>query len=400
MSRICPGTIRSLLLFFALHALTAFSQSPKPSSAPADWLTGDGVSLGGIIFPHFHFTSTYGGSTGEPQALRVAGEDPQRNGWSIQGLEFAVSARITPWLEGFGNLHLSYNSADRKWEHEFEEWFGKIKDIPGGFELRGGRYLNRFGFENSIHNHGWDYVNQELVNGRFLGSDGLATLGGEVTWTVPVSWTSLISVSAGEPPTAPGRTAGLSPKIAFDPARAAFRDTFAVANWTNNADYNDFHQFRFGLSAAWGTNDFDRATRIYGTHLEYQWRKNGYEAGGDYFRWRSEAMIRTFGAVSDPLPVRTAVRAGDLHEFGTYSAFAYGLDCGVEFGLRGDFVSGIAAAGLDRRFRVSPSVTCFINRNRTFYVRAEYDYDHGGAFGNEHSIWLQLGLNWGGREVR
>ena len=372
----------------AVFTATASAQSPKPAPQSADWTTGDGVSLGGILFPHFHFVSTYGHSSGDQSTLRVAGEDPQRNGWSIQGFEFGTSARITPWLEAFGTLHLSYSSEDQAWEHEFEEWFGKIKDIPGGFEIRGGKYLNRFGFQNSVHNHGWDYVDQYLVNGRFLGDDGLATIGGEVTWKLPVSWTSLLSVSVGVPPESID-AAEASDGGGINPDRARFRDTFVVANWTNNADYNDFHQFRFGLSGAWGKNDFDTTTQIYGTHLEYQWRQNGYEAGGKYLRWRNEAMLRSFGATGH-----------DYREFGMYSAIAYGLDCGVEFGLRGDFVSGIADAGLDRRFRVSPSVTYFINKKRTFYVRTQYNYDNSSTFGNEHSVWLQFGLNWGGAEVR
>ncbi len=68
--------------------------------------------------------------------------------------------------------------------------------------------------------------------------------------------------------------------------------------------------------------------------------------------------------------------------------------------LRGDYVSGIGAAGLDERFRVSPAVTYYLNRNRTMYLRAQYNYDHGSDFGNASSVWAQVGINWGGPEVR
>jgi len=375
------------------------SDTPATDTKEFNWLTGENVSLGGVLFPDFHFTSIYGGSTGDQQTLRVAAEDPQKNGWSIPGFEFGLSARAGEYFEGFGALLLGYNGVDHVWEHEFEEWFGKIKNLPGGFELRGGKYLNRFGFQNSVHNHSWSYVDQYLVNGRFLGDDGLATIGGEVTWNLPVSWTSVLSVSVGVPPT--GEAPEDEPVTArYDPEQAFFNKPFVVANWTNNRDYNDFHQFRGGLSGSWGENEARKTTQIYGAHFEYQWRENGYESGGRYLRWRTETMLRSFGAVSEPSPATGKTRNATLREFGMYTALAYGFDSGVELGLRGDYVSGIAAAGLDERFRVSPSVTYYLNTNRTMYLRAQYNYDHGSDFGNASSVWAEVGINWGGPEVR
>jgi hypothetical protein len=394
-----PDRILACVWLLAACWLAPLRADNSPVAKNPDWLTGQDVNLGGILFPDFHFTSTYGGTTGDQQQLRTAAEDPQRDGWSLPGFEFGLSARTGEYFDAFGTFLVGYNSIDQRWEHEFEEWFGKIKNIPGGFELRGGKYLNRFGFQNSTHNHGWDYADQYLVNGRFLGDDGLATIGGELTWTLPVSWTSLISVSIGVPPPAADEEQSQATSE-FNPEQARFDKPFVVANWTNNRDYNDFHQFRGGLSGAWGENESGKTTQIYGAHLEYQWRQNGYEPGGRYFRWRNEAMLRSFGAVSEPAPVSGKTHSADLQEFGLYSALTYGLDNGFEFGLRGDFVSGIASAGLDERFRLSPSVTYYLNRNRTMYFRTQYNYDHGSDFGNASSVWAQVGINWGGPEVR
>ncbi|MEZ0388230.1 MAG: hypothetical protein ACAI34_14250, partial [Verrucomicrobium sp.] len=154
------------------------------------------------------------------------------------------------------------------------------------------------------------------------------------------------------------------------------------------------------------------------------WRQNGLESGGSYFRWRTEAMYRRFGAVSGghdheeeehhaeeghegheregehDHEHEEAPQRRTLDEFGIYTALAYGLDNGLEFGLRGDYVQGIAAAGLDERFRMSPAVTCYLNKSRTLYFRAQYNYDHSSDFGDEHSLWGQVGFNWGGPEVR
>ena len=390
--------------------------SQAVASKKTDWLTGQGVSLGDVLSPHLHFQSVYGGTTADDVEHFGSGHhDPVSDGWTIQGFEFGASLRPNDWFEGFATYHLFQDAGTREWDGEFEEWFGKIKNLPGGLELRGGRYLNRFGLQNHTHLHGWDYVDNNLVNGRFLGDDGMYTIGGELSWTLPVSWTSLLTVSVGVAPEHEHEHGHGGEEHAdealFETEGALFSDTFVVANWTNNWDYNDFHQFRFGASGAWGDNEFGRTTQVYGAHLEYLWRQNGYETGGNYFRWRTEAMIRAFEAVSGHEHEHAAheeaeqeehadAASGSFDEFGMYSAVAYGLDCGLEFGLRGEFVSGVPQADLDERYRISPVVTYYLNRARTLYVRGQYNFDHSNEFGDENSVWVQVGFNWGGGEVR
>ena len=423
-SRLSLALVAALIAPAFVTAGDASSKNPAPAavthSNSPNWLTGEGVSLGGVLFPHFHFQSVYGGTTAD-ELPEIGHHDPRADGWTIQGFEFGTSARVNDYLEGFGTMHLFYDKESEEWNHEFEEWFGKIKNLPGGFELRGGRYLNRFGLQNSTHLHGWDYVDSSLVNGRFLGDDGLYTIGGEVSWKLPVSWTSQLDVSVGVLPEREEHehAHGEEEEHLYEAEGALFDDTLVTANWTNQFNYNDFHQFRAGVSGAWGDNVWGRLSQVYGVHFQYEWRENGFEAGGRYLRWRTEAMLRTFGAISGHLPGEEEeahaeehehegeeheheeeIRRADLDEVGLYSTVAYGLDNGLEFGLRGEYVSGIAEAGLDERYRISPAVTYYLNRNRTVYFRAQYNYDHSNDFGNEHSIWGQIGINWGGPEVR
>lgn len=415
------------ILFITLAASTLLAGTPMPhhddhDPAPSaakdvNWLTGEGSTLGGVLFPHVHFQSAYGSTTADDVDHFGAGHhDPVSDGWTIQGFEFGASLRPVEWFEAFGTYHLFQDAASNEWDGEFEEWFGKIKDIPGGFELRGGRYLNRFGLQNHVHLHGWDFVDNTLVNGRFLGDDGLYTIGGELSWTLPVAWTSVLSVSVGVAPEhehEEGHGHEEEHEAAFEGEGALFTDTFVTANWTNNWDYNDFHQFRFGASGAWGDNEFGKTSQVYGVHLEYVWRQNGYEAGGSYFRWRNEAMLRAFDAVGAEHHEEEGeehehgheeehghAQSGSFDEFGAYSSLAYGLECGLEFGLRGEFVGGVAEAGLDERFRISPVVTYYLNQARTLYLRGQYNFDHSSEHGDESSVWLQVGFNWGAREVR
>lgn len=400
---LCASLIPAILVWLSPFASTLGADGTEASSS-VNWQTGEGVKIGGVLSPHLHFQSVYGGTTAD-ELPEIGHHDPRMDGWTIQGFEVGLSGRFTDKIEAFSTYHLFYDQEAGEWGDHFEEWFGKIKDLPGGLELRGGRYLNRFGFHNQLHLHAWDFVDSSLVAGRFLGDDGLYTVGGEVTWTLPVPWTSLLSVSLGVPPEAEGHDHDEEgPEPEFEAPGALFDDVFVVANWTNQFEYNDFHRFRAGLSGTWGDNKWGKTSQIYASHFEYQWKENGFDPGGRYLRWRTEAMLRSFDAVSGPLPEEGPFdgtrRTAGLDEFGVYSSIIFGLASGLEFGLRGDYVSGIQSAGLDERFRVSPVLTYFLNANHTVYFRAQYNLDHSNDFGTEHSLWAQVGFNWGGAEVR
>lgn len=415
----------------------AHANGTEEAQQNINWLTGEGVSLGGILFPHFHFNTEYGSSSGDLDRLSLGHHDPKREDWNLgKGAEFGLSARVGEYFEAFGNAIFPYDIDGREWNPAMEEWFGKIKNIPGGFELRGGRYYNRFGLQNTYHPHGWDYVDQNLVNARFLSDDSLTTTGGEITWKLPidsVQWTSLLSVSVGEVRTEDGghEGHGSGAESEFEAEGALFSDILTVANLTSNYSLNDFHQIRFGASGAWGDNAYGRTTQAYGAHLEYQWRQNGFDAGGRYFRWRTEVLARSFGAVSGHLPGEAdeeddddeheeeghegheedghdedeaETRRRTFTEVGGYTSLVYGIPTSfagpLELALRAEYVQGVAAAGLDERFRLSPGVRVFVNEARTAYIGAQYNYDHSEWYGSDNSVWLSFGFNWGHGEVR
>ena len=407
--------LAALSLASSAFAGTPDKNSPPVATAPlakeANGFTGEGVSLGGILFPHLHVHSAIGDSTTDPASLAVGHHDPDRVGITVQNIEAGLSAHVNEHIEGFVTYAAKIDEND-DWAGEWEEYYAKLKALPGGLELRGGRYYNRFGLHNTYHPHGFDWADQYLLNGRFLGDDGLRSIGGEVTWTLPVSWTSVLSTSIAAAPEREAHEHGeeVGPEPEFEAEGATFDSTLIVTNWTNQFGSDDFHQYRAGLSGAWGDNVWGKTTQIYGAHLEYAWRENGFEAGGRYFRWRTEAMLRSFGAISGHLPGEVieepeaeeehSPREATLDEFGLYSDLRYGWPSGIEIGLRGEHVSGIASAGLDERYRVSPGVTYFLNSSRTVTLRVQYNYDHSNDFGDEHSVWAQFGFNWGGAEVR
>jgi len=398
--------------------------------------TGEGVVFGGVLFPHAHFQSVYGTTTlGGGHEVAAGHHDPVEDGWTVQGLEGGMSGRVGEHFEAFGVYHGYWENEDPiDYADEFEEWFGKLKSLPGGIELRGGRYLNRFGLHNAQHLHAWDWFDNFLVSGRLLGDDGMSSVGGELAWTVPVPWTSVLSVSVGE-----AQHEGHDHEeeehehehsAMFEGEGAAFEDVVTVADWTNVWNLNDFHQFRAGVAGAWGDNGWSRTTQVYGANFQYEWRQNGLEPGGAYFRWRTEVMVRSFEARSGPLPGESGHGdshagedhgehgdhedhgaghdeeeglSGDIDDWGWYTTLSYGrpLKRGVlEAALRFDWVSDAPEAGLTGRWRLSPGLSWYANDQRTAFVRVQYNHDRIDGEGSGDAVWAGFGFNWGGPEVR
>lgn len=364
----------------------------------SDWLTGLDISLADKIFPHMHLDTVMGTASRNQEELAVGHHDPiRRDGVTFQNLEFSLSGRLDDHNEFF----ITYAGAvgeDDEIEPIFEEAFWKFKNIPGGFELRLGRVYNRFGIQNTYHPHGFDWVDQYFVNTRMFGDDSLTTLGAEITWLMPVPWTSQLDLAVGQAPSHEEHEEGAFGGQ-YHAEESHFTDdaTLTVANWTNVVNYNDFHQFRAGLSGAWGANHAGYQTSVYGAHFEYQWRENGFDPGGSYFRLRSEAMFNRF-KVEDELGIdQNPVTQQD---FGGYVSLLYGLPSRWEFGLRGEYVAGNGETQVDARFRASPGITWYANEARTMRFRLQYNYDHSNIRGTDHGLWAQVSLAWGGPEVR
>ncbi|MFT4547315.1 MAG: hypothetical protein ACI8XO_003054 [Verrucomicrobiales bacterium] len=370
-----------------------------------------GINLQG----HLHFLSAYGFSSAADGSLATNDHDPQRAA-TLQTFEPGLSLRAGK-LQGFANA-TGLTDSNGDFSFALEEAFLKLAELPLGLQFRGGQYFNRFGFQNSVHNHGWANVDQNLVNGRFLNEGELITQGGEISWNLPLSAmrASILSVSIGE---VQAHDHGHgdeehSEESMFEAEGANFTGRVVTAAWVNQYDINDRNRITGIVSGAWGDNLFDRSTQLYGIGLEYLWRENGYDPGGNSLRWRNELMYRQIGSVSGHLPGEEEDEHDDgeqadeeevplranLNEFGLYSSLVYGFDDKIETGLRAGWVSGISEAGLDDRLRISPAITWYANRARTVQARLQYNWDHSNDFGNEHSVWLQFGLNFGSGHVR
>lgn len=376
----------------------------------------------GPFSPSIHFNGAVGDSSGHVDELAVGHHDPSREDGSVQGLELGLSLRQNQ-LEGFATYVLSYGS-EEEWDGEWEEAFLKLRDLPGGFEVRGGRMLGRFGSVNATHLHAWNFVDMPLALGRLLGEHGLWYEGGDVTWlNQGVANTVGITVGYGE---AVGHSHDHGDEHAEDDQEhhdhsLAFADDVFSARAFASLRTDDYRLHEPGLSIAVGDAADHRQMIVYGLDYTFTWREKGLEPGGRALMWKTELFYRD---VDDGFHHMEAEHGHEEEhaehdheeehaeeelgghalpgggEFGFFSEVVYTHNNRLDLGTRFDFVEGNENLGTHERYRISPAVTTYLDPYRRAALRLQYNYDHLDHGDEEHTVWLQLGLTWGGAEVR
>ncbi len=356
----------------------------------------DPPSLGGVLFPHFHATAAMGDSSRDPMDLAAHGHDPNDQ-FTVQGIDVGLSLRAGEHVQGFANYRFFMDLED-DWDGEWEEAFLKLVELPGGFELRGGRLLNRVGRQNAVHLHGWDFVDANLMTSRFLGDEGLLTNSVELAWQVPTPFESVVSVAFGEAVPHEEHGHEEEEEEGLEGEEGLFDREILTLRYEGQWNYNDFHQYRFGGSFLVGDNGFMRSTTASGLDFEYAWLENGLEGGGRSVRWRTEVMGREIEYQDE-----MGAGRGTAEELGVSTAVLVGLTEDWDAGLRYGWVSGAEELHeLPERYRLSAAVTrkFTLNSATSGHVRLQVNHEDHEEYGGEQSVWLQVGFDWGSGEVR
>ncbi|HET6407670.1 MAG TPA: hypothetical protein VFG14_07300 [Chthoniobacteraceae bacterium] len=391
-----------------------------------DPVTGEGVSLGGFLFPEINYQAAAGSSTADPARLAVGHHDPDRHGITQQNVEFTLGVHLGEHLELFGNYNAKIDREDH-WVGESEEHYATLRDfLPLQATLKGGRFFTEFGYHNREHLHDYTFIDKYLANGRMIGEDSATVYGGELSLPVlkrvlPLKWSDRLTFSYGAVPDPLEEGEELNEVEAlYEAERATWQDWLASVDFTMTHTISEAERCQFGVSGAWGKNNFHRHTQVYGTHFEYLSRPAGVgnadaccaTDGASFLRWRAELLLRHFGAVGEgegggsdtnadsfgpeeESEIRSVLR-DEFTDAGFYTAVSYGLPrWNVQAHLRAEYVSGVSGAGLPERWRVSPTVTWHPSERLPVHFKLQYNYDHLADLGDEHSFWAQLSFTWG-----
>ena len=351
-------------------------------------------------------------SADDLESIALGHHDPSREGGTLQGLEAELSWKPSDHFSAFAIYNLSYG-AEKELEYEWEEAFVTITPLPSTFSARAGKFFNRFGLQNHVHLHGWDFVDLPISSALFLGDDGMMTEGVDFTWQKSFDqWTFVVNTAYGK-----ASSHEHDEEHAHDDEEhehdeeehehdeeehehdeeehehdeeehehgefeeAFFAKQSGMIRLEGRYAVNDFHEHQFVSSLAWGENGFEGDTTLMALSYQYQWRENGFESGGRAFRWRTEFLYRWVDAAEE--------FTNTIDHWSGYTEGVYTMNEHWDAGLRLAHVSESETIELSSRTRVSPVLTWYPQKDRNLSLRLQYNYDEFDST-SEHSVWLQV----------
>ena len=255
------------------------------------------------------------------EGLQTGAHDPPDTGFHLQQLEMSLGENVDHLFELRANLVFSAYGV------EVEEAFGRTLALPGGLQLRAGQFLTRMGRLNATHPHTWSFVDQPIVNGTLLGSEGSRGAGLEVSWLTPMPWYVELLASATD---AGGECCAKSFLGAND------LGVHSLGDFVYTIGLRQFFELTGDVGLAWGlttqqgpnsTGNGNR-TEIYLTDLYLRWRPVANTARMAV-SWTLEGMMR-----------RRQIPGGLRVDAGGYTQLVWNLNKTWETGARYGYVTG------------------------------------------------------------
>jgi hypothetical protein len=356
--------------------------------------TGAGASLtqpitigGGKAYMNISLDSVFAlaySSATDLHDIEVGDHDPQQRGFNARNTELAFDGAVDPYFQGFANIVFLLDN-DNQTEVELEEAFMQTMSLPYNLQLKAGQFFADFGRLNPTHPHTWDFADTPLVNGLFLGPDGLRGVGAQASWTLPLPWYSQLVFASqnGRGETGfsfrnPGDNGMFFDRITTDREARGLQDFVWIPRFENSFNLSDTQTVLAGVSGAFGSNETgaNSRTQIYGADLFYKWKSSHAEGGFPFVKWQTEFMYRRYEAghgANDSFPV-----AETFHDWGLYSQVLWGFKKGWVAGIRGDYVhmqDSMFTDDLDRqsRWRLSANLTWYPTEFSK--IRLQYNQD-------------------------
>lgn len=327
-----------------LQALEAALQADTETVAearPAPRAPAAGTSLGldvGLILD-------VAGAWFSQESLQAGAHDPRVTGFNFQQLEMSFGASVDPYLRFDANLVFAPFGV------EVEEAYASTTALPGNLRVRAGQFLTRFGRLNPTHPHAWAFLDQPLVNGKFLGGEGSRGLGTELSWLTPLPW--YVDV-IGSATMADGECCARSFYGADNLGVRGLADLLYTLRVEQFFPFGPEFSLLWGTSAQLGPNPtgLGNRTEIYGADL--------------YLRFRPLDSTRrmSVGLQLEGMFRSRQVPGDVLQDYGGRAEVRWQLNPRWETGLRYEYVSGVDDDPLDpdwsaERQRVAMQVTFF-----------------------------------------
>lgn len=305
----------------ALDAALA-AEAPAPSPAAAS----SGVKLDQA------FILDVAAAAFDGERAEGGGHDPAGNGFTLQGLEWAVGSNIDPFFRIDASIVFTLEGL------EVEEGYATTTALPLGLQARAGQFLSRFGRANPTHLHAWNFADAPIAVTKMLGEDGSRGLGAELSWLAPTPWYLLASFAWQTPGDGCCNRAFATVDGPINDAS----DLYATGRLEQFFELTPDLGLNWGLSAQTGNAaraDEESAsagtTTIVGSDLYLRFKPQ------DSTLRRATALTAEFMHRSRALPGRT------LEDDAAYAQFVQVLSPAWEAGVRYEWASGNASDPLD-----------------------------------------------------
>ncbi|MDF3129207.1 hypothetical protein P0Y35_08375 [Kiritimatiellaeota bacterium B1221] len=391
-----------------------------------------------LLSPTVHLYGYYGNSSAdEPEEFAPGGHDPSRNEtFVLQAAEPSVSLRWGDHVQGFVN-GIAFTDDEDELDWEWEEYFLKLTDLPAGLEVRGGRMLSRLGFHNATHLHSYITTDAPISHSVFLGDHGIMLEGADLSVYMDTEQATVLTIGFGQTPPHDhdhgdeeeehegedhddhadhddhDHDHDHSGYSAYEEYRV--KDDVVTIGLRHDHAFNDFKTLRGSLFGGMGDNELGENSWFASAGVEYQWRENGWEAGGKSLRWRTEALRFNGGPVEshdheeeehDEDHDAEHEDHDDEHSEGN-KVSNWGINSEVEYQMNPHFhpfarFSYIGASDeleLAEWFRYTAGITFPLVENPHAFIRFQGNLDERGDE-SEQSVWAQVGFSWGDGEVR
>ena len=192
----------------------------------------------------------------------------------LESAEVALQGYLNPFARA--DVYIGYHDD----EFELEEAYATIlRGLPGGLQLRAGKYRVDFGKLNLLHPHAYSFLDTPLVHQEYLGHEGLIDIGLNLNVQMPVG-AGALTVSGNV----------LKGDFAEPQAHAHEGDPVEEVAIATDLGYSerislyvstgDYAGFEVGVSALQGVLDTitGRDVELLGADLKYRWAPDKYRS--------------------------------------------------------------------------------------------------------------------------
>ncbi len=305
-----------------------YAPLPMPSQFTTMPTGAFGLGMGtNIMNPNISVITDVAAAAFSGPNLQGGAHDPTKNGFSLQQVELSLNSPVDPFMRFDSNIVFSLFGV------EIEEAYATSTALPLDLQGRAGQFLTRFGRANTTHPHSWDFVDQPMVLGKFMGGEGNHALGAELSWLAPLPWYTELVGSVTE------AGGGGTARSFYGNDDLGVRGPLDLQGTTSLRQFYLLHRdwsLATGLSAMTGPNPTGRANRsdILGADL--------------YLKWRP-LELGSFTIVSltvEALQRRRQVPAGLLVDHGGYGALSWHIAQQWGAAMRYDMATGLPG-GID-----------------------------------------------------